>query len=383
MKSNKIFSALIAAMVLVPGHAQIKKTPVKKKKAAPVVVVKEPSKFDEMLDNTQQVVFIDSVVVEKQQFLKYYRLTAEAGTIDGYNHFFHSEDQPYSTVYVNQLGNKCWYANSGRLYTSDMLGTQWSEPFPLEGFGHFQRSNYPYMLSDGTTLYFSAIGDEGLGGLDIYVTRYDSETGKFLLSENIGLPFNSEANDYMYVVDEFNGVGYFATDRRQPDGKVCIYTFIPNKKRVTYSSDKYNESVIRSRARIDRIADTWGDGVARQETLDRLGASKKKTAKQQPKKQEFEKFFITDDIVYTSPSDFRDADNQDRLSELNQMRKRFQTLGTELEKARSYYASRPTYEKNNLKEEMLDLERDYYQLETNIRQLEKIIRNAEIKIITP
>jgi hypothetical protein len=33
----------------------------------------------------------------------------------------------------------------------------------------------------------------------------------------------------MYVVDELNNIGYFATDRRQAEGMVCIYTFIPNQ----------------------------------------------------------------------------------------------------------------------------------------------------------
>ena len=93
-----------------------------------------------MLESTRQVMFIDSVVVDKQEFLNYYKLNAEAGTISGYNQFFGSEEQPYSVVYVNQLANKCWFSNNGRLYTSDKLGTQWSEPILLDGLGQFQRT---------------------------------------------------------------------------------------------------------------------------------------------------------------------------------------------------------------------------------------------------
>ena len=382
MRKMKITTILLAAMMAMPVIAQKRKAPVRKK-VVPVVVElsREEQLFEDMLEATQQIMFIDSVVVDKQSFLESYRLNAEAGTVTGYNRFFRSEDQPYSTVYVNQLGNKCWFAQNGQLYTADLLGNTWSEPAPLEGLGQYQRTNYPFMMSDGTTLYFAAISDEGLGGLDIYVSRYDSETGKYLLAENIGLPFNSSANDYMYAIDEMNGIGYFATDRRQPEGKVCIYTFIPNQKRVTYSTDELDKAAIRSRARIERIADTWGDGELRTETLDRLNNAGRRP-KEEKKKQPEVTFIINDDIVYNSLSDFQDADNSKRIANLMKMRKSYDELGTNLEKMRDYYATKADIaERSNMQTEILGCEQEYYQLESDIRQLEKIIRYAEIKAI--
>ena len=380
MKKSIFYLILIAAMLTTSASAQKRKMPVKKNKPAPVVAVEENTKFDEMLEATQQIVIIDSVVVDKQQFLQAYMLSSEAGAVTGFNQFFKSEEQPYSTVYVNQMNNKSWFANDGRLYTSDRLGNEWSEPIALEGLGRFQRTNYPFMLSDGTTLYFAAISSEGLGGLDIYVSRYDSESGQYLLAENIGLPFNSDANDYMYAIDELTNIGYFASDRRQPEGKVCIYTFIPNQKRLTYSTEDYDEDIIRSRAKIERIADTWGDGNARNEALARLESINKKTASKK-RGTEF-MFIINDDITYNSPSDFRDADNQDRIKELNLMRKKYQSLTTELEKLRNYYTQKAsTAEISKLREEILGYEKEYYQIENGIHELEKQIRNAEIKML--
>ncbi len=366
-----------------PAMAQKRKAPVKKKKVEPVVVElsREEQLFEDMLEATQQIMFIDSVVVDKQTFLESYRLNNEAGTITRFNDFFKSEDQPYSTVYVNQFGNKCWFAQNGRLFTADRLGNIWSEPAPLEGLGKYQRTNYPFVLSDGTTLYFAAISDEGLGGLDIYVSRYDSETGKYLLAENIGLPFNSNANDYMYTIDEMNGIGYFATDRRQPEGKVCIYTFIPNQKRITYSADELDKAAIRSRAKIERIADTWGDGELRTETLDRLNNAGRRL-KEEKKQQSELTFVINDDITYSSLSDFQDADNSKRVAKLLQMRKSHDELGNNLEKMRNYYATQANIaERSNMQAEILGCEQEYYQMENDISQLEKVIRNAEIKAI--
>lgn len=381
MNKNCLFIMLLSALLVLPVSAQRQKTPVKKQKAPVVEVEEEPSRFDEMLEGTQKIVFVDSIVVKKQDFLQYYRMTAEAGSIMGYNQFFKSEDQPYSTVYVNQLGNKCWYAANGKLYTADRFNNQWGQPAELEGLGTFQRLNYPYMLSDGTTFYFAAISSEGLGGLDIYVSRCDAETGRFLQAENLGLPFNSEANDYMYAVDEINDIGYFATDRRQPDGMVCIYTFIPNQRRTVYSADEFDEDVIRSRARIDRIADTWGNGAARKEAVDRLMAMTTTAAVQDMRDQGLP-FVINDHIVYTGLSDFRDAGNHGRLTDLCSMRERYETLGSAIEEMRKNYATTGNAnEKNKLKKEILDGEKKYYQLENNIHQLEKAIRNSEIKAL--
>ena len=376
MKRNTIFIILLA-LVFLPLSAQKKKKVVVKKKPVVEEPVEDP-KVTAMLASTQQIVFIDSIVVDKPDFLEVYQLNNDAGTLYTYNEFFSTDSQPYSTVYVNQLANKCWFANSGRLYTSDWLNSKWSEPALLEGLGRYQRTNYPFLLSDGTTIYFAAIGEEGLGGLDIYMSRYDSESGTFLRAENIGMPFNSEANDYMYVIDELDSIGYFATDRRQPEGRVCIYTFIPNQSRRTYSTDDYDDATIRSRAAIRRIADTWGNGDARKRALARLSALKKRTHQQSTASETVSfSFVINDRNTYSRLSDFIVADNRDRMNELLAMQMRMGQLSVVLSQNRDAYALASPSERADMTSDILSLEQEYYQLEQNIRTLEKMIRNTE------
>lgn len=379
---NRPHITLVIALLLmvIPGFAQRGKKKVVPKQPK-IEVPEEDPKITEMRASSQQVMFIDSVVIEKKSFLDAYVLNPDAGSILPYNQFFRANDQPYATVYVNQLGNKCFYSRSGHLYTRDMLGKQWGDPSELEGLGHFTHGNYPFMLSDGTTFYFAAISEEGLGGLDIYVSRYDSESGEFLRAENLGMPFNSEANDYMYAIDELDSIGYFATDRRQPEGYVCIYAFIPNQTRRTFDPDVYDEETIRSRAEIRQIADTWEDNSVRKRALARLKSiATPVPEKEQPK--DF-KFVINDQITYTSLADFRDPDNRDRMNELLNMKKKFTQLSTDLQKSRNYYAKAPAEERASLRKELTDGEQQYYKLEQNIHILEKAIRNAEIKALNP
>lgn len=96
------------------------------------------------------------------------------------------------------------------LYSRFKLIDKWEDAKPLSGLdesGHNQ--NYPFMASDGITLYFGAEGDESMGGYDIFVTRYDSDDNTYLRPDNIGMPFNSPYNDYMYALDDLNNLGWF------------------------------------------------------------------------------------------------------------------------------------------------------------------------------
>lgn len=41
----------------------------------------------------------------------------------------------------------------------------------------------------------------------------------------------------MMVIDEAKQLGWFVSDRYQPEGKVCVYLFIPNDNRERVDSE--------------------------------------------------------------------------------------------------------------------------------------------------
>jgi hypothetical protein len=335
----------------------------------------------EMLASTQRVVFVDSIVVDKQDFLSAYSLNPEVGSLLPYQQFFHTDEEPYSVVYLNQLGNKCIFAKNRKLQSADLIGQQWTQPSPLEGLGRYSHMNYPFMLADGVTFYFAAISPEGLGGLDIYMTRYDTETNSFVKAENIGMPFNSEANDYMYVVNEMDSIGFFATDRRQPDGKVCIYTFIPNSSRQVYDlDDTFNEDSVLSRAEIRSIADTWGDGSRRAAALQRLNRIRGTLTNTVKRKPEAEFCFVIDDRhVYTKYSDFRNSENRELYRQLLSLKNEHRQQMAELDKLRRYYARTVNEERQTLRNEIITAEQTCQKRLMDIRQKENQIRKTEIQ----
>ena len=234
-------------------------------------------------------------------------------------------------------------------------------------------------MNDGITFYFAAQGEESIGGYDIFFTRYDSRSGSFLKPENIGMPFNSEANDYMYAADEESGIGYFVSDRRQPEGKVCVYVFILHETRRSYDPSKYTEQQIRDFADITRIADTWGNGNERRAALDRLKAIGTTDARPAAETASATNtaIVINDRLTYTSVKDFRSPAAANHYRELLKARERQATIEADLQKTRDRYARADEDGRRLLREVILHNEEQALLLRNSIHTLEKQIRKEE------
>lgn len=385
MKGKNIL--LAALLVILPSSvdAQKKKSATKAKvKQKTTVVDKEfEQRLESMRGFTQKVMFIDSVVVSKSKLLSSLNIPDEAGSIQAYNKFFNTTDQPNSIVYLNQLKNKCVFskfADGGwDLYSKEMIGGKWSNAVPLKGLdilGDDVDINWPFLLSDGTTLYFAAKGEESIGGFDIFMTRYDETTQSYLKPENIGMPFNSIDNDYFFIVDEYDGIGWFATDRNQPEGKVCIYSFIYNDVRENYVVDEYTPEQLRQLSEIHSISQTWTSNQARLSALEQLTAVYKRKFTQK-KKNDFV-FVINDELTYTTLTDFRSVEAAEMYVNLNELLRKKNKLDSSIERARVAYPTARQPQREQYKQQLLAAEKQSEKYETDIKNLSKEIRRIEL-----
>lgn len=385
MKRSKIVLVWLLLACLLPASAQKKKTTAKK-----VVKVEAPAenpRLTEMLQNTQRVLFFDSVVVERAQLLSAIYTNPEEGRLSTYTDFFHAPGQQTDVVYINELGNKCVFSMRDaegrlRLYTCDMLGNEWSTPELLKGLEDADLGDmgYPYLMPDGQTLYFAARGGNALGGYDIYHTRLDVGSGRFLKPENVGMPFNSEADDLLYVVSEQDSIGFFATNRRQPEGMVCVYAFVPSKSHTVYDINSLGDERVRRLAAIFQISDTWENKGRQAAAMARLQHLKAQAVASKPvgTPKDYFVFEIDDHTTYHQLSDFRDADNANRMRELLSMKKLYADLAASLEKDRNDYEQGSVPARNRLRNDILQQEEQMHQLAQQIRFLEKEIRNNEL-----
>ena len=385
MKGKNIL--LAALLVILPSSvdAQKKKSATKAKVKQKTTVV--DNEFEQRLESmrgfTQKVMFIDSVVVSKSKLLSSLNIPDEAGSIQAYNKFFNTTDQPNSIVYLNQLRNKCVFSKftdgGWDLYSKEMIGEKWSNAVPLKGLdilGDDVDINWPFLLSDGTTLYFAAKGEESIGGFDIFMTRYDETTQSYLKPENIGMPFNSIDNDYFFIVDEYDGIGWFATDRNQPEGKVCIYSFIYNNVRENYVVDEYTPEQLRQLSEIHSISQTWTSNQARLDALEQLTAVYKRKFTQK-KKNDFE-FVINDELTYTTLTDFRSVEAAEMYVNLNELLRKKNKLDSSIERARVAYPTARQPQREQYKQQLLAAEKQSEKYETDIKNLSKKIRRIEL-----
>ena len=372
MNLRKITILLLAILLSLPMAAQKRKRNTRPKPAPVVEEPQEDPRITNMREMTQQIIIVDSIVVNKDQFLASIRLSSECGQLMNTGAFFRNQLQ--GTLYLNEMGYKVYFSqpdgHQQQLYTADKLGNEWSKPQPLQGLSEgIDEASYPFMLTDGLTFYFAGKGEESIGGYDIFMTRYDSRSGSFLKPENIGMPFNSEANDYMYAIDEANRIGYFASDRRQPEGKVCIYIFIPSDTRKTYDNSKYTEDQIRNFADIASIADTWGNGTERKAALDRI-------------KSKYATHDVPGQLVSTgdaaSAVEFHSKEANSLYQKLLKEQNALDIVNSSLDMLRQKYHKANASERNSMKSEILKLEEQALQLNTSVKQLTKATRNAEI-----
>ena len=337
---------------------------------------------------TERIVIIDSIIVDKKDVLKHIHLSTESGNLQAMREVLNKPDTTDCVMFRNQLDNQAIFAQqdaNGRLtlYKSELIGKEWTKPTPLKGIAEEESLadyNYPFMLTDGATLYYAANDEESLGGYDIYMTRYNADDQEFLVPENIGMPFNSPANDYLYVIDEVNNLGWFATDRRQPEDTVCIYVFVPSERRTKYNYEGGDTAAIHNAAKLLSIKETQTD-------LEEVRAARQRLTLLaydiRDKKQQTGKSFVIDDLTdYYSESDFQSPEARTLYLRWLETKRSYTEDAARLDNLRSRYHQASKQDKEKMKNQILDLENTVLSAEKSIISMEIEIRNTEIKYLT-
>ncbi len=338
----------------------------------------------DFLAGVSRVTFIDSVKSRRSDFLSRIKLSPEAGRLVATRSAgAFTVPQPARLgqgAYVNDLGDRIVFSAADTaskplaLESAYRAGNEWAQTAVLPGLAdELTDYDYPFLMQDGVTLYFSAQSDESLGGYDLYVTRYDAESKRFLKAENLGMPFNSPANDYLLAIDETAQLGWLVTDRAQTGDTVCIYTFIPSDEPEKLSLDSCSQQEILHAARIASIGETQRDGAAVKAALARLarvGTSASAGG------DDGDHFFVIDrKRVYTCLSQFR-SDAARRIAlEAEKAARRFDAVEKELDALAYSYAKGNCTEaiKARLREKRDELNR----LKTKRDSLFKNMRKAE------
>ena len=357
-------------------QAQKKKVVKKKETKAKVVATDKKvdnSLFATMLPNTDKLLVIDSAVVDKDSFLKHLDLQNENGYVGIEND---------NAWFINALKNKKIYASgdslSGRkLILAYYVNSKWEDRRPISELNTiFSDINFPFLMPDATTLFFSAKGHNSIGGFDIYTTRLDVDNGGFYIPDNYGLPYNSTANDYFLAIDERNNLGWLVSDRYQPEDKVCIYIFVPNKNRVKLAQEGFDNNTIKKLAQLNSIQDTWNFGN-KQEAMSNLERIRNQRNIGN-KGRESVLFIVNDKIKYTSLSQFKSNKSKQLFAKLEDNKQLVAKQKTELENLRIQYKQANKAKQSSLKQDILFIEKQLMKYQLEQKELEQNIRELEL-----
>lgn len=384
-----LFALLLSSTM---ACAQQKKTkPVVRKNAKNAVMAnpmnaRQQENFNAMLPNTQSIFVVDSTIVDKDRAVETIPLSPKYGKFVSYNSFFNTDKQPNQYVFINGFANKCFYTEMSKdsvqhLYTRSKLGDGWGEPHRISEIdSKLKQISYPFLSSDGQTLYVSGIADDGLGKRDIYMAKYNAEEGTYFEPENIGLPFNSNDDDFIYVEADTERYAWFATTRRQPEGKACVYAFAKPEQRSNYNADDMSENQLKSLAALIRIRDTWPTPQIREQAMNELNSIKEE-ATRRVANTEMVNFVVNDDLVYTDINSFRSDATRQMYYEVVRLQNDAKNKQKSLDTMREKYHNTAVNNRGALTRDILSMEQQIDDTHQQLKRLEAQLRTDENKLI--
>lgn len=128
------------------------------------------------------------------------------------------------------------------LFLSRKADSLWTRP-TLISEDSFALSDeiYPMLSSDGKTLWFASAGLYGVGGYDLYVSQWDELAESWSAPMNMGFPYSSPADDFLFTLSEDGEHAVFASNRDCSADSVWVYVLkyndMPLRREVSQPED--------------------------------------------------------------------------------------------------------------------------------------------------
>ncbi len=138
------------------------------------------------------------------------------------------ESQPSVAANANAIyftrGGARGQGNKDLMVSFKNIDGSWQTPQPVTELNTPYDDSAPCIHPDGQTLYFSSSGHEGMGGLDLFVSRLQTN-GQWGKPVNLGYPINTAQNEEAVAVSLSGTLAYIASDRPNGFGSLDIYSF--------------------------------------------------------------------------------------------------------------------------------------------------------------
>ena len=111
------------------------------------------------------------------------------------------------------------------IFMTELQDTVWTVPCKVEELSTASANEvFPMLSPDRKVMYFASDGMYGLGGYDIYRSEWNESEGKWSMPQNMGMPFSSPEDDFLFVDSEDEKYSVFASTRGCPKDSVWLYS---------------------------------------------------------------------------------------------------------------------------------------------------------------
>ena len=135
----------------------------------------------------------------------------------------------YKAVYFPEDAGSVYFSahdaeGTMNIYRTDRKDSTWCVPYLLNEYLVSSGDEiYPVLAPDGKHLYFASSGLYGMGGFDIYVSAWNEEQQEWGPPANLGMPYSSPYNDFLFMNTPDGRYSLFASDRDCPGDSVDVY----------------------------------------------------------------------------------------------------------------------------------------------------------------
>ena len=146
-------------------------------------------------------------------------------------------------IYAPEGSERIYYSAEDQdgirnIYMTELKDTIWTYPSLLnEHLVSPSDEIYPMISNDGRHMYFASAGLYGAGGFDLYVSEWSEEDKDWSVPVNMGFPYSSPADDFLFINTEDGNYTIFASNRDCGPDSVCVYVLefdnMPVRKAVT------------------------------------------------------------------------------------------------------------------------------------------------------
>ncbi len=193
-------------------------------------------------------VFKDSKGVVKLKIFTASRQGDDWGEIRELSFNTDEYDEMHPTISAD--GNRLFFTSNREggfggsdIYMAVKVGDSWSDPINLgPSINTTGNDAFPFLHESGT-LYFASDSRDGFGGYDVYsasTTDYVNWTD----ITNVGTPFNSDGDDFGFIINKKGTKGYFTSNRTEGAGQDDIYSFSVPERTLTPSTDQFITATI-------------------------------------------------------------------------------------------------------------------------------------------